>query len=46
MLDSGMLCYLPSTVAASAYTWALALTGHACNDAHLSKLTGYNLAQV
>jgi hypothetical protein len=41
-----MLCYLPSTIAASAYVWALALTGHTCNDQHLNQLTGYKLEQI
>lgn len=46
LLDGGMLCYLPSTIAASAYVWALALTGHTCNDQHLNQLTGYRLEQI
>lgn len=40
LLDSGMLCFLPSMVAASAYVWGLKLMGIECNDEHLTRLSG------
>jgi cyclin A len=40
LLDSGMLCFLPSMVAVSAYVWGLMLTGIECNDEHLQQLSG------
>ncbi|WIA38067.1 hypothetical protein OEZ86_001436 [Tetradesmus obliquus] len=46
LLDSGMLCFLPSMVAASAYVWGLKLMGIECNDEHLTRLSGYSLSKV
>jgi hypothetical protein len=40
LLDSGMLCFLPSMVAASAYVWGLKLMGIECDDKHVMQLSG------
>lgn len=46
VLDAGMLSFLPSQVAAGAYVWGLALTGHSYNGEYLVSVTGYNVITI
>ncbi len=46
LLDAGMLTYLPSQVAASAFVWGMALVGYSYNGKYIMTVSGYEMSSI